>query len=131
MCFVRLRNRAPCMCAVHCPILRTRYKPGSIPAVSRCLTTFCICGKVRGVLVSQSSGDIPSITPAAPGRQSFRHEHARKLGTFTKTCVISGMFTRLSRLSAEVFMDADSIEIGTSAAPASWPPAVLAPPLEA
>eukprot|EP00808_Paulinella_micropora_P025659 g2214.t1 len=41
------------------------------------------------------------------------------------------MFTRLSRLSAEVFMDAGSIEIGTSPAPASWPPAVLAPPLEA
>eukprot|EP00808_Paulinella_micropora_P018477 g64535.t1 len=81
--------------------------------------------------VFESSTDIPSITPAAPGQQSFRHEHARKLSTFTSTWVISCMFTRLSRLSAEVFMDADSIEIGTSAAPASWPPAVLAPPLEA
>eukprot|EP00808_Paulinella_micropora_P004768 g61159.t1 len=49
--------------------------------------------------------------PPVPGQQSFRHEHARQLGTFTSTWVISCMFMCLSRLSTKGFVDADSVEV--------------------
>eukprot|EP00808_Paulinella_micropora_P009811 g80033.t1 len=110
---VRLEHPTYAVQSSHC-FLRTWYKPLHCTSLlqAHCPYSTPALGSVFGL-----NGDMFSITPAVPGQQSFRHEHARQFGTFTSTWVISCMFMCLSRLSTKGFVDADSVEVGTCLEP--------------